>query len=134
MGPAIIVMVLIFIASATPGSELPRFGFWDIFVKKGGHMLGYALLTAAYFHALNNGRSITRFQLIVAVCLAILYAATDEWHQSFTPGRTSSIRDVCIDAVGGFIGLALWCLIRNRLSRHKAPRSRQVAVARNHQV
>ncbi len=114
-GPALAVMALIFIASATPGSVLPEFGGWDVFVKKGGHMFGYALLTAAYCHALNNGKGPTRFQVITAVCLAILYAISDEFHQSFTPGRTASPRDVCIDTAGGSVGLALWYLVRTRL-------------------
>jgi VanZ family protein len=123
-GPAIVLMVLIFIASATPGSELPKFGVWDVFVKKGGHMVGYALLAAAYFHALSSGRHVTRFQFIVAMCLATLYAVSDEFHQRFTPGRTASPWDVCIDAVGGFIGLTVWFLIRTRLARwHKTASS-----------
>jgi VanZ family protein len=113
-GPALLLMALIFIASATPGSHLPKFGAFDIFAKKGGHMFGYALLSAAYFHALNNGRRITRFQFILAACFAILYSITDEFHQLFTPGRSSSPVDVCIDASGSIIGLLFWCFIRTR--------------------
>jgi VanZ family protein len=113
-GPAILVMLLIFFASGTSGSSLPKFGAFDFFVKKGGHMIGYALLSAAYFHALNNGRKPTRLQFFIAVLLAVLYAATDEIHQLFTPGRGSSIVDVGIDSIGGFIGLGLWYLIRMR--------------------
>jgi VanZ family protein len=108
-------MAVIFVASATPGSQLPKFGAWDALVKKGGHVLGYGLLAVAYVHALNHGRSIPRAKFIVAVCLAALYAATDEFHQRFTPGRTSSLRDVGIDVAGACIGLALWRLIRMRL-------------------
>ncbi len=77
-------------------------------------MLGYALLTAAYFHAFNNGSKITRRQFVVAILLAVLYSATDEFHQLFTPGRNSSIIDVGIDSIGSFVGLSLWCLIRTR--------------------
>ncbi len=113
-GPALVVMALIFIASATPGRELPEFGGWDVFLKKGGHMLGYALLAVAYCHALNNGKGTRRFKLITAVCLAILYAISDEFHQRFTPGRTASPVDVCIDTAGGTIGLAIWHLVRTR--------------------
>jgi uncharacterized protein YfiM (DUF2279 family) len=115
-GPALVVMALIFIASGTPSSELPQFGGWDVFAKKGGHILGYALLAAAYCHAMNNSRGITKFQVITAVGLAILYAISDEFHQSFTPGRTASARDIGIDAAGVSIGLALWHLIGTRLS------------------
>jgi VanZ family protein len=105
--PAVIVMVIIFIASATPASDLPDLGGLDFFAKKGAHMLGYALLAAAYFHALNHEKRITRLRLAIAVSLVILYAATDEWHQRFTPGRTPKFTDVCIDTAGGLIGLAV---------------------------
>jgi hypothetical protein len=105
-------MAIIYRASATPGSDLPTFGAWDFLVKKGGHMLGYALLASAYFHALNKGKRMTKSQFIQAVCLASIYAASDEFHQRFTPGRTASIDDVCIDTIGATIGLALWCWIR----------------------
>jgi VanZ family protein len=111
-GPAILIMALIFGASATPGSDLPKFGFFDIFVKKGGHMFGYALLAAAFFHALNQGRNITLRQFFAAVCLAAIYAATDECHQLFTPERNSSLVDIAIDAFGSIAGLGLWCLFR----------------------
>ena len=105
-GPAFLVMGIIFIASGTPGSDLPTLA-WDFTAKKGSHMLGYALLAIAYFHALNNGRNMTRFQFLSAFFLACLYAATDEFHQRFTPGRMPSAQDVFIDVVGAAIGLLL---------------------------
>jgi VanZ family protein len=112
-GPAVIVMLLIFMASATPGHELPNFGTVDVLFKKGGHMFGYALLAAAYFHALNNGKNITKKQFIMAILLAVCYAATDEFHQRFTPGRTPSAMDVLIDATGATIGLIGWRILRS---------------------
>lgn len=113
-GPAVLVMMLIFIASAMPASDLPDFGVIDTFAKKGGHMFGYALLAAAFFHALNGGRKLTGLQLVLSVCLAVMYAAGDEFHQSFTPGRSPSPVDVAIDAFGSLAGLAVWCRIRKR--------------------
>jgi VanZ family protein len=125
-GPAILVMALIFFASSTPGSDLPKFGFYDFLVKKGGHMLGYGLLTAALLHALNKGGKITKLQLLLAALLAIIYAATDEFHQLFTPGRSSSIVDLGIDTIGCLAGIAIWQLIRvRRLNPDKAVRSPQ---------
>ncbi len=119
-GPAILVMVIIFFASDTPGSDLPKFGAWDFFAKKGGHMMGYALLASAYFHGLNKGRKATVLQFMAAVCLACLYAVSDEFHQSFTPGRTPSLYDVCIDTAGAGIGLSIWSLMRAWFSRYRS--------------
>jgi VanZ family protein len=113
-GPAVIIMVLIFIASSIPGTDLPEFGSWDFSLKKGGHMLGYALLTTAFFRAIDGSKGAVRFRFIAAICLAALYAASDEFHQLFTPGRSASPWDVCIDVIGGLIGLGLWFLVRSR--------------------
>jgi VanZ family protein len=115
-GPALIIMIIIFAASGTPGQDLPSFGnwIWDLLVKKGGHMTGYALLAAGFYHALTNNKSTARIHYFIAFCLTVLYATTDEWHQNFTPDRSPSILDVCIDSTGGLIGLALLGWIRSR--------------------
>jgi VanZ family protein len=116
-GPALIIMAIIFLASATPSTDLPTFGSWDFMAKKGGHMLGYALLAAACYHALNSGRNASRSCFFIAFCLTVFYAMSDEWHQRFVTGRTSSLRDVGIDAIGGFISLALLLIAKMRFSR-----------------
>ena len=123
-GPAVLVMAIIFIASATPDTNLPTIGEWDLFVKKAGHMIGYALLAITIFHALNYHKGLTRSQLILAFCLAVAYAASDELHQRFTRGRNASIHDVFIDAAGAALGLALWFCLRSHFLRwQKALRS-----------
>ena len=115
-GPSLLVMALIFLASSTPGSELPSFGIWDTLVKKGGHILGYALLGAAYLHGLTFARSLCRRSLFLAILFAGLYAITDELHQSFTPGRTPSPIDVGIDTIGAALGVGVLAWIRPRLT------------------
>jgi len=110
--PAILIMTVIFIASSTPGNDIPGFGGWDTIVKKGAHMAGYALLAMTYLHALSISAKTNRLVFIIAILLAALYAATDEFHQSFTPGRHPSIGDVGIDALGALIGTAIWARIK----------------------
>ena len=118
-GPAVAVMAIIFAASATPGPDLPSFGFWDVAAKKGGHLCGYALLAAAFLHALAYCREISRAQFMAAVCLAVLYSASDEWHQSFTPGRTPSLYDVGIDTAGALIGAIVFYRARSSFARRQ---------------
>ncbi len=67
-------------------------------------MLGYALLAVAYWRGIGKTRSKS---ILLAWLLVILYAATDEFHQRFTPGRNARVFDVGIDAVGGGIGLII---------------------------
>jgi VanZ family protein len=98
------MMVVIFAASSFPSADLPRFGWWDVIVKKGGHLLGYGLLALAYLRGLSYGVRITGRHVMLAVCLAGLYGATDEFHQLFVPGRGAMLTDVLIDTVGAVFG------------------------------
>jgi hypothetical protein len=100
--PSALVMAVIFGLSARPADALPIFGWADVFVKKGGHMLGYALLAAAYWKALRwKPRGAW-----MAWILAVAYGMSDELHQLLVPGRHASIWDVILfDATGAAIGL-----------------------------
>ena len=102
------IMAVIFVASATPGEELPDAGRFDMALKKGGHLLGYALLGAAYLRGLAWRRGPAIRELAGAILLALLYAATDEIHQRFTPGRRPAVSDVLLDGVGAAAGVAAW--------------------------
>jgi hypothetical protein len=106
-GPALVMMAAIFIASSIPKEEMPPFGFWDFFVKKSGHMVGYGLLAMAYLHALTKGRRANRTQVVWAILLAGFYGATDEFHQLFVAGRGASPVDVLIDTLGAMIGAGI---------------------------
>lgn len=100
--PALILMIAIFAFSSRTSSELPSFGGWDYFVKKSAHGIGYGLLALSYLRALPN----RNYRL--AWLLAVLYSATDEFHQSFVPGRHAAITDVLVfDNLGAFITLFL---------------------------
>ncbi len=110
--PAMAVMAVIFGFSSIPSQEMLSFGLWDLIVKKGAHMLGYGLLALAYWYGL-------RFDergWWLALLLAVLYASTDEFHQSFVPGRHPSWVDVLVfDGGGAAIALGLgnwWRAIR----------------------
>ena len=102
--PAVVMMGLIFLASSTPASQLPYFGAIDLLVKKGGHAIGYALLGLSYFYALPSRLSIP-YRAVMALLMAILFSLSDEFHQSFVEGRTSTVRDVLIDTGGAMLAL-----------------------------
>lgn len=60
--------------------------------------------------------------LIVAVVFAVLYGVSDEWHQSFVPGRSPDALDVVADGFGALAAaVALWGAGRTRASRVKSP-------------
>jgi VanZ family protein len=102
--PALLMMILIFIASSIPGDRMPNAGNWDFSVKKGGHMTGYALLAVGLIRGQSRREKIN-FVLALAGCG--LYALSDEFHQSFVPGRNAALMDVGIDLIGASIGLII---------------------------
>jgi VanZ family protein len=121
--PALLVMILIFLFSARPSTSLPDFNWADRIVKKGGHMIGYGMLALSYWHAFDFKKD----KRWLTWLLAILYAAGDEFHQSFTAGRHPSVWDVLIfDNLGALISLGL----TNRYIKRKQP-DREDLVAGN---
>lgn len=114
--PAVLVMAVIFALSSTSSRELPNFGFWDTLVKKGGHFFGYAILASAYLYALSNRGSRPGVRtFLLAFALAILYAVSDEYHQSFVPGRHPSWVDAfVIDGSGAALALWITSLVQNK--------------------
>jgi len=109
--PALLLMLVIFLFSAQPSSDLPDFDWADRIVKKGGHMIGYGLLALSYWRALDFKRQ----GWWLAWCLAFLYAITDEYHQSFVVGRSASIWDVLIyDNLGALIFLSFAGLYKKK--------------------
>ncbi len=120
--PAVLIMTIIFFASATPGDELPQFGALDFSFKTGGHAFGYALLALSYLRGLAAGRQPSWRKMVLAVLFSFLYATTDEFHQIFTPGRTPSPVDVMIDTTGATLGVATWAFVRHHFfSRRTTP-------------
>ena len=97
-------MSVIFFFSSQPSEKLPDLGWADRLFKKGGHILGYGLLALTYWH----GFGWEKGKRPLAWLLALLYAATDEFHQSFVAGRTPSIWDVLVfDNLGALTTLWL---------------------------
>ena len=96
-------MTVIYYFSSQPSTELPDFGWLDYLVKKGGHFTVYALLALSIWHAFEWRRD----RVLLAWLLAVLYAVTDEFHQSFVLGRHPSVWDVAVFDSGGAV-VALW--------------------------
>jgi VanZ family protein len=114
-GAALLMMAVIFGFSSIPAVELPNFGLIDFLVKKGGHALGYGLLALTFLRGLKGeSREIHSRWFYVAWIMAILYSTTDEFHQSFVPGRHPALTDVMIDATGAAIMLFLFNLFRKK--------------------
>ncbi len=97
-------MALIYVLSDQP--NLPKMPglFLDFLLKKGLHAAEYAVLAGLWRRALAAGG--VRRAGAWALLLTVAYAATDEWHQSFVPGRHARLSDVAVDAAGASLALA----------------------------
>jgi VanZ family protein len=97
--PVVAWALVIFAFSSIPhlGTDL---GFWDTILRKLAHTTEYAVLGALLVRATRRPN--------VAVVLGVLYAASDEFHQTFVPGRHGSPIDVAIDSIGLALGILAW--------------------------
>lgn len=87
----------------------------DNFIRKNAHAFEYivlAILVSSSFFAFNK-RGKAYIIYILFICL--FYAVTDEFHQSFVPGRTSLASDILIDFSGSIIGTTIFYFIYYKL-------------------
>jgi len=88
-------------------------------IRKAAHMTEYAVLSVLIMLALIvDGLKGIRLPVISAI-IATVFAATDEFHQRFVPGRYGCLRDVLIDAAGSIIGLMIAYVIYKNMCKHK---------------
>ena len=134
--PAILWMTIIFLGSTDmlsaehtsrflvpflrwidPQISLAALNAIQVGVRKVGHLTEYAILAMLLWRALRSG---TRWQMkmsilfLVAALACAIFAASDEFHQSFVPSRTSSPVDVMIDICGAFLGLTICLMFATR--------------------
>jgi VanZ family protein len=110
---------LIFYLSAQSHPPTP----WTFpFADKTAHFLLYAVLAVFVFRGFRtlHQRHMSKHYIIWAVLFCLVYAATDEWHQSFVENRVPDIWDWAADAVGAAAGgyaYLIYRRIRERIWR-----------------
>ncbi|MGM7702978.1 VanZ family protein [Pseudalkalibacillus sp. Hm43] len=77
--------------------------FLEFFIRKGAHLTVYFILGVLLFRAQYRTKTLN-YSLWLAIILGVLYAASDEIHQGFTPNRSPHVEDVLIDTVGIILG------------------------------
>jgi len=88
------------------------------FIRKAAHLTEYAILGTFFFRAINPGLSGWRGKVaLMTFLLSAVYAAFDEFHQSFTVSRGASPVDVMIDSTGALMALiVIW--LYNKMYEH----------------
>ena len=133
------VMIFIFIQSAFPAELsdkqsdtfvflLQNFSDADIhllivIVRKAAHLFEYMLLgvsLSGFFSTFGLSRKKT---VLFSWITGTVYAASDELHQLFVPGRSSSFTDVMLDSLGVILGIAVFyiiiTIIHGRMSKNR---------------
>ena len=102
-GPLLLALVAVFWLSSLP--QVPGAGLaWDKLL----HVVGYAGLGILALRAFHGGLARPRPKpTLAAGIFLLLWAISDEYHQSFVPGRDASGADVVADAIGFMIACAL---------------------------
>jgi VanZ family protein len=121
--PPFVLMAVIFLLSAQPDLN-SGLGVIDTIGRKLVHAGEYALLCVLWWRAL---RTVVRPRAaaIVAVAVALAYAATDEVHQTFVHGRHGTPIDVLIDAAGAIVAAVF---LRRREERARRGRAERVGA------
>lgn len=91
-------------------------------IRKFGHLTEYSILTllAAYFCVSSSHDWLSRNWWLWSLAFVAAFAASDEFHQTFVPGRDGSPFDVALDTGAGIATIAvLWLIFRRREQRRK---------------
>ena len=94
----------------------------EIDLRKYAHMAEYALLavpSVLFFRELLMDKRVPIRASFCSLVFCCVYACSDEYHQTFVPGRAGAMIDVAVDLVGVSFGLALVILIYMTCMRRK---------------
>lgn len=100
--PVILWCGLIFFLSSQPHLPGPEDANLDFFVKKLGHITVYGILFFLTHRAFGRGN---KHRMVNTFLFCICYAISDEYHQSYVPGRTPMVRDIGIDLIGMILSM-----------------------------
>jgi len=93
------------------------YAFVEFLFRKTAHLLVYAVLAVLIYGSLRYKRVRVITCIAVALMIVVMIASIDEYIQQFSPNRTSSIRDVGVDLIGGCSGIAIYTGIRTLVRR-----------------
>ena len=151
--PAILIMLVIFNFSSKPAKVSGENSLWiadyvmtlyekisdqyveedlrteqllilDHYIRKTAHVIEYAILSAAICLPLWIRRLKGRRLWFLVVLATAAYAASDEFHQRFVPGRSGELKDVLIDTFGAMLGASFFLLTAKSFERLKRSRNK----------
>ena len=101
--PFIVWAIVIFSFSSNPTVKTSEVHWQDFLVKKTAHLVEYFAFSLLLYRAIVNSGIKSKNIILIVILITFLYGMSDEFHQSFTPGREPRLRDVMIDTSGSVI-------------------------------
>lgn len=121
------LMAALYWLSSLPGIPRPNnpavfslFYWLSPLVQNGLHVPAYAIVAWSWHWALAAWAHTTRARAICGAVITSLFGISDEWHQSFVPGRFASLADVALDFAGTALGIWLAAYTHRILSASQA--------------
>ncbi|TAK36122.1 MAG: hypothetical protein EPO21_04035 [Chloroflexota bacterium] len=113
-GIVVLWMAAIFYGSSRSSIPTAPDEALDFVMKKSAHVGEYAILAILLLRAIYPNERLNARRLLLPLALAVLYAASDEFHQVWTSERHPSLRDVGIDSVGALVSLIVYASCSGR--------------------
>ena len=111
--PVFVWVGVIFTFSSLPINHETTFSWWDFILKKTAHVVEYGILYWFVWRALSQkGQLLNNKILIWSLVLCLVYAISDEWHQTIVAGREGTLRDVGFDTIGMLLS---WTQVKKNL-------------------
>ncbi|GBU25986.1 hypothetical protein R83H12_02659 [Fibrobacteria bacterium R8-3-H12] len=117
--PAILAMITLFMLSTLPGND-PFLNSVHI-SDKIKHFVAYFVLGITFCIWIPSIKWVAKPLVYGAfvVILCTLFGASDEYHQTFVPGRSGNLYDLAADFAGGIIAVfAYFSLIKIKWAKH----------------
>ena len=89
------------------------------YTRKAAHFSIYTLLGIWLMNEANTFDISKKRKMFISVMFGLLYAVSDEFHQSFVGGRSPEVRDVCIDTCGVLFGTIIVIIINKIVHKMK---------------
>ena len=105
--PVVVWMSVIYMFSTMQTGTASAIVWSDFVVKKTAHLTEYGVLSLLIYRGLINSGFKKEEAAGMAVIASMLYGVSDEWHQSFTPGRMPKAYDVIFDTIGATLAIYL---------------------------
>ncbi len=98
--------------SGPPGAKFP-------IISIAYHFIVFFLFAFFLFSSVNGKEKIKLKYLMIVIIISILYAFSDEFHQSFVPGRDAGIKDILTDTAGIFSSILIYNYMNKKTNKYE---------------